>query len=202
MRQQVNLYRDDLRPQREPLQAGAALALVLLAVLLPVLVAVLQQRAVTGNESVLAGLTQQVASLGSDVEKLATELAARRDDPRLEQELTRLDRSLEQRRRLLAEVETLVAREGGNFSAYLAALARQVPPELWLTRVELDLLSDQVLLEGRSRHGNLVPLYLEKLGNESVFEGQTFESFRLARDPSGDWIEFRVGARGTAGDNS
>src|SRR5690606_22241171 len=104
---------------------------------------------------VLAGLTQQVASLGSDVEKLATELAARRDDPRLEQELTRLDRSLEQRRRLLAEVETLVAREGGNFSAYLAALARQVPPELWLTRVELDLLSDQVLLEGRSRHGNL-----------------------------------------------
>lgn len=202
MRQQVNLYRDDLRPQREPLQAGAALALVLLAVLLPVLVAVLQQRAVTGNESVLAGLTQQVASLGSDVEKLATELAARRDDPRLEQELTRLDRSLEQRRRLLAEVETLVAREGGNFSAYLAALARQVPPELWLTRVELDLLSDQVLLEGRSRHGNLVPLYLEKLGNESVFEGRTFESFRLARDPSGGWIEFRVGARGTAGDNS
>lgn len=202
MRQQVNLYRDDLRPQRAPLQAGAALALVLLTVLLLVLVAVLQQRAVTGNESVLAGLTQQVASLASDVEKLATELAARRDDPRLEQELTRLDRSLEQRRRLLAEVETLVAREGGNFSAYLAALARQVPPELWLTRVELDLLSDQVLLEGRSRHGNLVPLYLEKLGNESVFEGRTFESFRLARDPSGDWIEFRVGARGTAGDNS
>lgn len=63
MRQQVNLYRDDLRPQRAPLQAGAALALVLLTVLLLVLVAVLQQRAVTGSESVLAGLTQQVASL-------------------------------------------------------------------------------------------------------------------------------------------
>ncbi|HBC33338.1 MAG TPA: fimbrial assembly protein, partial [Marinobacter adhaerens] len=76
--------------------------------------------------------------------------------------------------RLLERVESLVLSEGRDFSPQLAALARQIPEDVWLTDVILESGPDKVTIEGSSRDGALVPRYLENLGDEAAFAGKTF----------------------------
>ncbi|SFR84924.1 MSHA biogenesis protein MshI [Marinobacter daqiaonensis] len=200
MIQQVNLYKAEFQPRRQKL---TAFTLILLSV--AALVVVL---AVGGWFRYEAGhLSTQVAAERADNEKLLAtidrlgqEVQARRPDPELEGALERVTQTLERRRRLLERVERLTGDRSDGFAAPMAALARQVPDELWLTHVLLS--GNRVMLEGRTRAGRLVPLYLERLGEEPAFTGQGFGRFELSRGEDHPWIDFRVATRRDGEDGS
>nr|WP_282562687.1 PilN domain-containing protein [Marinobacter panjinensis] len=138
------------------------------------------------------GLQYQNERLQRSVEQLTKEVEARQPDPDVEAALERVTATLARRQRLLDRVENLIAAETTGFSSPLSALARQVPQGLWLTNIRLDASNGAVGLAGKAQSGRLVPVYLEKLGDESAFAGKTFGSFRLDREEDGRWIEFRV----------
>lgn len=126
------------------------------------------------------------------MEQLTGEVNARQPDPAVEAALESVTATLVRRQQLLGRVENLIATEAIGFSAPLLALARQVPQGLWLTQIRLDARQGNVGLAGKAQSGRLVPVYLEKLGDEPAFAGKTFGSFRLDREEDGRWIEFRV----------
>lgn len=190
MIQQVNLYKAEFRPQRQWLTAvnGLVAALVVLALVLA-----------TGGwfRYQAAGLEQSVAGeratndrLRQSIEALAEDIQSRRPDPELESAITRVTDTLTRRQRLLGRVERLANNPSGGFSVPMTALARQIPDGLWLTG--LNLQRDNVTLMGRTSSGNLVPVYLERLGEEPAFTGQAFSGFTLGRSDDHPWIEFRV----------
>jgi MSHA biogenesis protein MshI len=201
-RQPINLYAADLRPSREKLQAGAAVAFLGLALAILVVAAgfVRYQNAELTDQ--VAAQRQQVQSLQQMVEKLTREAESRQPDPQVEAALARINEMLVRRQRLLAQVESLMSEDTTGFSAPLSALARQVPDGVWLTRILLNAQNGNVGLSGRAQAGRLVPAYLEALGGEPAFQGKTFGAFRLERSDQGRWIEFRVATDKSAGGDS
>lgn len=197
--QPINLYAGDLRPSREKLQAGAAVALLVLALAISVVAAgfVRYQNAQLTDQ--VATQRQQVQNLEQTVEKLTQEAESRQPDPQVEAALTRINGMLARRQRLLAQVESLMSEDTTGFSAPLSALARQVPDGVWLTRIRLNARNGDVGLSGRAQAGRLVPAYLEALGSEPAFQGKTFGVFRLEQSEQGRWIEFRVATDKSAG---
>ena len=195
MIQQVNLYTDELRPRKERLQAGTAVGVLIVGLVLVAFFAgfLTYENSVMANKA--SRLDRQNQQLEQVVAQLSAEVQARQPDAEVEEALERVTQTLARRQRLLERVESLVLSEGRNFSPQLSALARQIPEDVWLTDVILESGQDRVTIEGRTRDGALVPLYLENLGGEAAFTGKTFGAFRLARSEEGRWIDFHVSSK-------
>lgn len=201
MTQQVNLYTQELRPRKEVLQAGALMTLVaVLLVALGVVFAVIGYQN-SELEARVSALESQAQTLEQNVAQLSERVSARQPAPEIQDALDRVTETLARRQKLLERVEGLILNDGRRFSPQMAALARQIPKDVWLTGIRLDAQPSLVTIEGRARSGALVPAYLENLGNEPVFTGQTFGAFRLTRPEEGRWIEFHV-ATERAGENN
>lgn len=190
--QQVNLYTDDLRPRQEKLQAGMAMSVLALALVVIVVAAGVAHYQESGLQAETAALQQQNEQLERSVTQLTNDVEARQPDPEVEAALERVTATLSRRQKLLDRVENLIATETTGFSSPLSALARQVPQGLWLTHIRLDASNGAVGLVGKAQSGRLVPVYLEQLGDEPAFMGKTFGSFRLDRGEDGRWVEFHV----------
>ncbi|MBE0485604.1 PilN domain-containing protein [Marinobacter sp.] len=205
MKQQVNLYTAELRPQKLMLNAGAAVALVVLVVAMLVGVMVNGHWQNQQRDRQLAQLQQQTQNLEQAVASMSARVQARQPDPELEGALERVSDTIARRQRLLDRVEGLTANNHGGFSGRMSALARQIPGDLWLTSVQLQSAPASMSLEGRTRTADLVPHYLERLGNEPAFIGETFRDFRLSRsddEASRQWVEFRVATEQRTGAGS
>ena len=199
--QQINLYTEDLRPKKEPLQAGVAASLVVVVlVLLAGAAGYVRYQNAQLTQQVTAG-QQQAGQLQQRVDELIREAESQQPDPQVEAALQRVNDTLVRRQRLLARVETLMSDDVPGFSAPLSALARQIPDGVWLTRIRLDAQTGDVGLNGRTQAGDQVPAYLQALGEEPAFQGKNFGDFRLQRSEQERWIEFRVATNKNVGDD-
>ena len=205
MNQQVNLYTPELRPQRLYLNAIAAVSLVVLVAIALVGVTAFGHWQNQQSEQLVDRLEQQNQSLAQAVAGMAAQVQARQPDPELGAALERVTETIARRQRLLDRVEGLTANNHSGFSGRMSALARQIPADLWLTTVRLQSVPATMSLEGRTRAADLVPHYLEQLGNEPAFIGETFSGFRLGRpddDAARQWVEFRVATEQGTGTGS
>ncbi len=175
MIQQVNLYTDELRPRKERLQAGMAVGILVVGVVLVACVAgfLTYENSVMANKA--SRLDQQNQQLEQAVAQLSAAVQARQPDAEVKEALERVTQTLARRQRLLERVESLVLSEDRSFSPQLAALARQIPEDVWLTGVILESGPDRVTIE-----------------EEPAFTGRTFGVFRLSRPEEGRWIDFHV----------
>ena len=190
--QRVNLYTDDLRPRQEKMQAGVAMTVLAFALVAIAVAAVVVRYQEAGLQAESRALQQQIEQLERSVAQLTNEVEDRQPDPDVKAALDRVTATLARRQKLLDRVENLIATETTGFSSPLSALARQVPQGLWLTSIRLDARDGGVGLVGKAQSGRLVPVYLEKLGDEPAFTGKTFGSFRLDRGEDKRWVEFHV----------
>lgn len=179
MTQQINLLDARFRKQRTQFSAAtlvlALASLLVLAIALQWLLA-LQNRAL---QATLADTDRRVSALRDQIVRLSTEFSAQGRSNALGDEIARVEEQLRARRELLAGM-----RSGGGdvegFSPYLSALARQTMNGLWLTGVEIDGKSGELVLKGRVLDSGLVPAYIGRLSQEEPFAGRTVTELRLA----------------------
>jgi MSHA biogenesis protein MshI len=202
MRQEVNLYTDELRPSKEPLQASTAVVAVVVAAIAIAASAFFVRYQERQIQDRLQALNSDIQAVESRVGEMTDKVESQQVDSRTIEAVSRITAEIAQRRQLLAEVARLVGDESSRFSPYMTALARQVPDQLWLTGFSVNLINNQVRLSGRTRSGDQVPVYLERLGREPVFGGRRFERLMLQRSESGSWIDFKVASDRDAGDDS
>lgn len=192
MIQQVNLYVQELRPRKQSLQAGTFLGLVATLVVAMVAAGAVVSYQNSGLAKQVNELEMQNMNLEQDVTRLSEVVSARQPAPEVREALEKVSDTLLRRQRLLEQVESLALNGGGRFSPQMAALARQIPDNVWLTGIRLNGQQSKVTIEGRARSSALVPAYLENLGDEPAFAGRTFGAFRLSRPENGRWIDFHV----------
>jgi hypothetical protein len=191
MTQQINLYQPMLREQRRALSAASMLQVsaALVAGLL----------LVYGYGSWrLQGLAGEVGRLAAARDAAAARLAQmERELPRPERsaslaaEVERLGRELAGKQRLVGMLGTgeIGSREG--FSAHLAGLARQHVDGTWMTAVEIARGGASLSIQGRATRAELVPEYVQRLGQEQALVGARFATVRL-EDGDGQ-VRFRLG---------
>lgn len=179
MAQQINLYDPALERQRDWLAlhyvAGmAALLIVCVAVLglaarhdLPSMAA-----ASDANASQLKALREQIAAEGQN-------LANRKPDARLEQEVAAKRMLLAARSEVLGTLRQSMGGETRSFADYLRGFARQTVAGLWLTGVSLDGASGALEISGRTVDPSLLPEYIRRLDREPAFQGQSFAALKL-----------------------
>ena len=181
MRQQINLYRDELIDRAEPLKGKQAGLILFVALVIILFLGGFGYWRGQEMESQRALLESQQQQMQSDIRTLEQQFPVRHVSPLLQQRVTRLE---QESRELGQTLDFVLMREQGRNSEMLAALeglAQRRHNGLWLSQVRLSRQGLDVELSGRAFHPELVPEYLQWLINEGVFAGMTFSHLRLAR---------------------
>ncbi|MBQ0958829.1 PilN domain-containing protein [Ideonella sp. 4Y11] len=170
-RQQINLYRGALRPQRVGVGLDRALWIwagtVLVLLSLSAWLAWMQRHQHQAQADTLR------SSQAAQIQALKSELEQRRRG--VDAELSRV-RAIEQ---AMAKVQASLrgsadAASAPAYSAFFEALANQAHGALWITGFSVSPDGQSLELRGRALDASAVPDYLARLNAEPVFRGRQF----------------------------
>lgn len=177
--QHLNLYTQLEKPKQLPFAASQQLWILGLALFLMLGVYAWLMIAQGSINSELSELEQQQQTIDEKLAELNAEKERLLKDNSLAQETELLKKDVSFRRELLASVEPDSNTMGGGFSDHLEGLARQHIDGMWFTEIELYQGGQQLALLGQTRAPEYVPRYLQRLSDESIFEGHQFRIFRI-----------------------
>jgi len=116
-------------------------------------------------------------------------------DANLPRQLAEREAENRELRRLADYLKTLDAQRSTGFAALLQGLADRHPPQgLWLTRIRFDDGGNQLALQGLTQDQELLPRYLQSLGQSRAFRGRDFARFDIQRGEA-DLLQFRLASR-------
>lgn len=118
-------------------------------------------------------------------ERYQAEFSPQQANQTLQSEVQRLEKQLAEQSDM---VETLKSGSVGNttgYSGYMRAFSRQVVQGLWLTGVKMSGDGAQISLSGGVLSPELLPGYIQRLGQEPVMRGKSFATL-LMRQPKPD----------------
>jgi MSHA biogenesis protein MshI len=116
----------------------------------------------------------------------------------VEAELQLLNATLLDQQRLIEVLREEPLGNAEGFSRPLAALGRPRTPEVWLTAFAINGSTSAIELSGRSTRPELVPQYLQQLGQQEVLAGVQFDRFELGSDEQTGETVFRATSRAAA----
>ena len=196
MIQSINLYTEDMRPQRDLLTLPHLVAAALVAIAIVASASAYANWRAHQSSNLESIAESRAAELHAQVAADEKRLEGRVEDSALQADLEQLTAALRHRDQLVQRVEQLASRSAAGFSPYMLGLANQAVDGVWLTGMEIDRDTGDLVLKGLTSNGSLVPLYLEQLRSEPVFNGRRFRYFRLDRPEDGSEIlSFRVAAQ-------
>jgi hypothetical protein len=194
MYQQINLYQPIFRKQRQIFSAVTmlqAVGVVAVALLGLYAYGLAQVRALEAEVIQLEGREKALTTQLMRVDPASS--SSRRAE--LEAEVRRLNATLLDQQRLIEVLREQPLGRTEGFSGYLAALARQRTPQLWLTEIGINGGTAAIELAGRSLDPKLVPEYMQRLGREPALAGQQFDRFEIELDGETGESTFRATSR-------
>lgn len=179
MTQQINLFDPNLQRQRDWLALGNVVAAgVLMVVAVGVLGSWIRQEVPSLTAQIAASATQ-VQSLRDQMTALGQQVANRKPNPQVEQEIGAARLMLEARSEVVAVMKQRLGPDSAAFADYLRGFARQSVNGLWLTGFALDSASGGMEIQGRTLDPALLPEYIRRLNQEAVFQGRAFAALKL-----------------------
>lgn len=183
MRQQINLYQPIFTEARKPLSAftvATGLVVILVGlVAFSIYTQVGVKKIAAQVEALHAQQSEQEAALAQ-----ATEAHTSRSNPAvIEARVKALTVSLDQRTRALQLLKTGAAGHTTGFAARMEGLARRHVDGLWIDKLIISGTNGAMSIAGATLNADIVPVYLQSLAQEQVFNGTRFDDF-LIEDPS------------------
>jgi len=177
MKHSVNLYQESLRPkpQSVTLKHLAVTTMIVLGVT-AIISGVIASQAYR--------LEQQQQTLALDLQTVTEELAVfqqtlaeRKPDQQLEAQLSQIQQSNGQKQQLLQYLQAESQRPMPDYVLALQHLEQVDQPGIWLT--EFSFASEQLQFRGMTQDARLVASWLQQVGQNSFFRGQTFETMAV-----------------------
>lgn len=182
MTQQINLYHDGLRAQRERWRAQHGLWAVGATLLAGWLLASALDAASARRSAEALRVEQAVLAAREQIKTTSDAVAA----PAAEAELARLRALDAGQRRVQATLQSQVAGRAEGYTPYLLALSRQAHPSLWITGFGVSADGNALEIDGRMTDVSVLPDYLRRLTAEPQFKGRSFAQLKLkAADAQG-----------------
>lgn len=101
------------------------------------------------------------------------------DNSKLEAELKKLKDRFEMQSQILAIFQQSISESAYHLIDYMRALTGQQQPGLWLTGFRIEPGSQHVSLSGQALQTEDIPLYLDLLSAQHVFEGTQFSGLQF-----------------------
>jgi len=184
MRQRINLYWPEFKPEFRWLNVGTILVVWLLTLLVVVLVTMRLSATVQKQSAVLNQAQERTIQLDEDLAKAKSQLAERKPSQVLSEELETLNLSVSQKTLLIKELSGQETREQAPFYQALNGFADVADGSLWLTRFVVH--SERLSLYGKVDDPGALPAWLKRLGNATYFKEKEFEVIKLSRDINKD----------------
>ncbi len=176
--QQINLYVQELRPQRQVLPARQVLLILAAVLVLALLVQAVAFWQVSQAKAAQQAADRHLAAVQQDYQRLEQALAERVVDNRLRLTGQQLNQQLEGTRALVRALQPDLNQRAA-LSPVLEALARQHETGLWLSQILLAPDEGLLALRGNLMRPDLLPVYLRRLQTEPAFDRLQFNVMRL-----------------------
>lgn len=109
--------------------------------------------------------------------RLSQQFGPRQKSGDIESQIRQTEGELKTLEEVRAALNKGVLGSGGGFSPYLTAFARQAVSGLWLTGFSIS--AGDMSISGRALKPELVPVYIHRLGEESVMQGRKFAMLEM-----------------------
>jgi hypothetical protein len=188
MNQQINLYQPMFRRQEKVFSAMTMIQTLLLFIGLLVVIYFYGQAQINPLQKQLDKSRSDVVKLRGKVESYRQNAPRQSESKLLQNKIARLEKELEERRRIRDLLDRQQIGNAPRFSAVLEALARQHVQGTWLTEVGISGGGRALSLDGRTLSSRLVPRYVQRLGEEAVMNGIAFNNMEMrqtGKDESG-----------------
>lgn len=185
MPQQINLYNPAFEAKRALMSLKGAVAGWVVTAALVVVFAGYQMISLRSVEQQERELARQAAAAQADAQRLGGEMASRRHDPRITEEVTRLEGEVKGRQEVMNMLGSGGLGDTRGFSDHLKAFARQSFEGVWLTGLSIATAGRDVSIEGRALQAAYVPSYLKRLNGENAMQGHPFSEL-LIQEPAPD----------------
>jgi hypothetical protein len=212
--QQLNLFNPLFLRQKKYFSSRTMLRGLAVVVAALATLHAFQRIQLAGLERHYAEADEQLKTAQQQLTKFAAD-AKRAPSKVLVDEATRLEAQLKAQEALLEGLDGGGLGNTEGFSRYLAALARQTLPGVWLTGFSANGRDGPLAIRGRLLRPELLPSYIRMLNREDALRGHGFSDVRLTAQegkvaPSagkGDnranagvrYVEFTLGATKTSG---
>ena len=176
MNQSIDFYQhlDHAQAERFSALQGAYAAGLLFLVLMLVAVYLVIVTGLTDKH--LTEDKRELGNLQRELQTLQAQMAILVSD----ESLQAMQDAIKQRRSVL---DSISDERLPLFSDYMGGLGRQHVDGLWLEHVFIGLRGQHIELKGAMRESSLFPLYLQRLSNESVFQGLRFQLMKIEDEP-------------------
>lgn len=179
MQQQINLY---LKIDRQKVDRFNVTSILLGMGALALLLLLVCGGIGISNRALEQQLTQQrfeLETLRKDIESSRETLRQLSDVRELDDAISRLERDLQLKRRVIGKLAAMPEEANGGFSGLLAALGQAPVTGMWFTAISFDDGGEHVALKGESRTPELLPEYLQQLSAQPAFSGRRFSVLRM-----------------------
>ncbi|MDT8439245.1 MAG: PilN domain-containing protein [Wenzhouxiangellaceae bacterium] len=176
--QQINLFQPMFRREKIVFSTRVTLIITVGFAVLLVLWWALMDLRVDALDRSLASRQQAERELTTRLTELNRSLGVRGRDPVMADQVERLEARVAELQRSQSQLELRVPKSTLPFSTRLEALARRHPDGLWLTDIRIDG-ERGIKLAGRMLDPGLLPRFLDALGQEPAYGGQTFRTLSI-----------------------
>jgi Flp pilus assembly protein TadB len=179
MSQQINLFNPVFLKQKKYFSVTTmlqALGLILLGSALFFAYAVYQVAQLSRQAE---EMSRRYTAEQTRLANFSKEYSPQQSAKQLEDELKRLEAQAAAQDAILNLLKSGALGNTEGYSEYMRAFARQSIKGLWLTA--FDIIGDgaQMSLSGAVLSPQLVPAYIQRLGNEKVMRGKTFSTLQM-----------------------
>jgi len=193
MRQQINLYREELIDRPEPFQSRQSFLLLLIITGCLALLGVFSYWQTSSAQKQVLELRQQQQLLVTRVSDLEQKYPIPQKNALLEKKIVQQERELQGQRRAIGYFSQQGQRKNLELLSSLEGLARYPLKGVWLRRVSLLQGGEKVRLTGSTLSPEKVPEYLQLLGEKNIFGGQVFARLKLNRlENKGNRVDFEL----------
>jgi len=192
MRQQVNLYQEILQSRSRPVINPYILGLTVITLVL-IGISVYITVDLNNTKNSLQQAKQQLKKAETRVQLLQAQYPKQQINTLLTQEISRSQNILASLSRVIHLLTDKESDQAQGFSRYFSALARQSIPDVWLRTIYINAQTNNLELQGSTYTAEKIPVFIQKLHNESVFQGKHFEKLIITQSKeSENQIDFTV----------
>lgn len=193
--QQINLYQERFKEKRLWISATQAAAALLFVIAVAAIWSFLLNNELQQAEQQNLVIKAERDQVTAELTAINSELAKLLEDNRVDLKIENTARQISARKRVLNFVDANRFGSGRGFSAYLVALSSLHVEDIWLNRIRL--AENFIQIKGSALNATEVPGYLDSFSNESVFQGNRFDVFRVSRARDSDWkVDFEIATSG------
>ncbi len=202
MIQQINLYQEAEKSNSRLLLNPYLLAGVMIFAGL-LATAFLAWQSLGELQSQRQQLQQQLQTATAEVLMLQAQLPNQQSNTVLEQQLQQSQSVFQSLSHVVEMLADDQSDQTQGFARYFTALANQADSKVWLTKIEINAVNDDLSLQGSTFQPELIPVLLQRLQQTDAFKGRHFAQMQIrqAKDAA-EQVDFSVSSGQPAKDEN